>query len=343
MENYPCSDSDCTWTAHSRCPNCERWYCAPHRARHSAGCTAPQNQAPSSPRDLVSSNHSGPAPASVAEGQAASPIAVHFESGRQLVSSVMPLPPPCVDPHASNATEGIGRWLATLADPWRKDRATQAFENAVEAIFARPEFIFKNILCTVYNAFLLEVKIYEGVRVFDAPLLRLFSGRTYEDPFSKRDAEGGATHSGVIICLGCRDTSAAGFGKERAHVVVHEFTHFFCYKVFGGGYPGSNCVDEDKKKMFPAYGNKQRPAYHEFQRKTAKLNDEHANEISASLKEYGPTQQDSEFLAHLTELLYLWGEERFKSELPCCHDLLLFLFANEDWKGLTNLRQLTPR
>src|SRR6185503_13066393 len=103
------------------------------------------------------------------EGQAAPPIAVHFDEwGRQFVSSVMPLPRPCVDPHASDATKGIGRWLAKLADPVGKDRATQAFENAVEAIFARPEFIFKNILCTVYNAYLQEVKIYPGHGVFDA-------------------------------------------------------------------------------------------------------------------------------------------------------------------------------
>jgi hypothetical protein len=287
----------------------------------------------------VSSNHSGPAAASVAKGQAAPPIAVHFdESGHQLVSSVMPLPPPCVNPDASNATEGIGLWLATLADPWRKDRATQAFENAVEAIFARPEFIFRNILCTVYNAFLQEVKIYEGHRVFDAPLLRLSSNTTYMDPFHNKEAAGGATPWGVIICLGCKDTSAKGFGKEKAHVVVHEFTHFFCYKVFGGGYPANDCVDEDKKTLLPEYTKKQRPAYTEFQTKTEKLNDKHAKEVSQSLKKYGSTQQDSEFLAHLTELLYLWDEARFKSELPLCHDLLLFLFANEKWKRLTDLR-----
>jgi hypothetical protein len=342
MENYTCSQ--CSATAQRACPNCGGWYCASHGARHSEGCTAPQNQAPSSPRDLVSSNHSGPAAASVAEGQAAPLIAKHFdESGHQFVSSVMPLPLPCVNPDASNA-KGIGLWLATLADPWRAERATQAFENAVEAIFARPEFIFRNILCTVYNAYLQEVKIYEGHGVFDADLLRLSSWTTYIDPVHNKEAVGGATPWGVIICLGCKDTSAKGFGKEKAHVVVHEFTHFFCYKVFGGGYPGYDCVDEDKKKMFPAYGNMKLPAYREFQTKTAMLvNDEHAKEVSQSLKKYQSKDQDSEFLAHLTELLYLWGEARFKSELPLCHDLLLFLFANEDWKGLTDLRQLTPR
>ncbi len=88
--------------------------------------------------------------------------------------------------------------------------------------------------------------------------------------------------------------------------MVHEFTHFFCYKVFGGGYPGYDCVDEDKKTLLPEYTKKQRPAYTEFQTKTAMLvNDEHAKEVSQSLKKYESTQQDSEFLAHLTELLYL--------------------------------------
>ncbi len=84
MENYKCSE--CSATAQRACPNCGGWYCASHCARHSADCTAPQKQAPSSPRDLVSSNHSGSAAASIAEGQAAPPIAVHFESGRQLVT-----------------------------------------------------------------------------------------------------------------------------------------------------------------------------------------------------------------------------------------------------------------
>ncbi len=87
-----------------------------------------------------------------------------MSSGAPLLSSVQPLPAFCANAHAPDV-KAITHWLCTLADPTFVEPtgglpATKILLHTLQAIFARPEFIFKNVVCTVYNAYLKQVHQY---------------------------------------------------------------------------------------------------------------------------------------------------------------------------------------
>ena len=339
MANHPCNEKGCKDTAQRQCSKCDGWYCSQHRTRHSSSCDGTKTQAASASPDKDKNRGQDKAGTKPSDDKAP----VYFDAkGNQLVSSVLPMPPACANPHSGDS-KTIIPWLCKLADPTMEQKATLVFQHVLETLVKRPEYIFKNLVFTAYNAFRHKVAGYGSDPVFDFILLRVTDTAAYKDPFSGEFAEGSANAAGIILCLNCKgEYKIEKAAEDRASTVAHELAHFFCHQAFGDASPnGLDCESGDKPAMRTELEPKKKAAWKEFNDKVVKSSDAGAKQIAQSLKEYDKKTdkvKDAELLAHLVELQYLWGGKRFQTELPDSHGLLHFLFENDGWHGLKSLR-----